>query len=62
MNNIIVFFKGKKTYIIATLLFLVGAVNFITGDLGLTDLMSDPNTLIMLNGVGLFTLRAGVSK
>ena len=54
-----VFLQGKKTYIVATLLVAVAVVNFLAGDAGLTDVLSDPNLLVLLNGLGLGALRAG---
>jgi hypothetical protein len=54
--------KGKKTYIIAFLLVLVAVVNYIAGDVSLNELLQDQNLLVLLNGLGLAALRAGVSK
>ena len=52
MENIIIgfldFLKGKKTYIIAILMILLGFLN--------------NDQKLILEGLGLFTLRAGVSK
>lgn len=56
------FIKGYKTYIIAFLMVLVAVVNFITGDLGLVEFLNSPDILVLLNGLGLGALRAGVSK
>ena len=52
MENIIIgfldFLKGKKTYIIAILMILLGFLN--------------NDQKLILEGLGLFTLRAGISK
>lgn len=56
------FLAGYRTYIVATLLVLVSVVNFLSGDMDITTLLNDPNILVLLNGIGLATLRAGVSK
>lgn len=62
------FFKGKKAYIVGSLTFLIAVVNFLAGDMSITDLLSDPSTSELLvlilgaNGLGIVTLRAGVSK
>ena len=40
---------------------LVSLLNLITGDLGLVGFLSSPDLSILLNGVGLGTLRAGVA-
>lgn len=55
------FLKGKKTHIVAALLVAVGVVNFLAGDATLSQLLSDPNLLILLNGLGLSALRAGMN-
>ena len=61
-NNIQAFLQGKKTYIIAVLLVLVSVVNILSGDMSPTELLSDPNLWVLLNGLGLAALRAGVTK
>lgn len=58
MSSIINFLKGKKTFVIAGLLVLVSLVNMLTGDIGISELLSDPSLLILLNGLGLAALRA----
>jgi len=52
------FLKGKKTYIISTLLVLVALVNMLNGDISISQMLSDPNLLVLLNGLGLAGLRA----
>ena len=54
------FLKGYKTYIVAVLLVLVALVNMLTGDMSLGELLTDPNLLILLNGLGMGSLRAAV--
>ena len=56
------FLKGKKTYIVAGLLVIVSILDVITGDVTVVELVSDPNVVILLNGLGLATLRAGVQS
>ena len=56
------FLSGKKTYIVATLLVLVGAVNLLAGDITFEMFLNDPSLWIILNGLGLGALRAGISK
>lgn len=48
MNTIITFFQGKKTYIVGCLMIVLG---YLQGD----------NNLV-LQGLGLVTLRAGIAK
>lgn len=54
--------SGYKTYIIATLMVCVGLVHLLSGDVSLVAFLNDPYLLVVLNGVGLASLRAGVSK
>lgn len=56
------FLKGKKTYIVSFLLVVIALLDVITGDTSLVDFVSDPNLVVLLNGLGLASLRAGVSK
>ncbi len=53
------FLSGKKTYIVAGLMVIVGIVEGLTGG-GWGGVME--NALVILNGLGLGTLRAGVAK
>jgi len=54
--------KGKKTYIIAGLMVLASLLNLITGDMGLAEFVTSDHLTALLEGVGLGTLRAGVSN
>ncbi len=54
--------KGKKTYLIAGLMVLVSMLHLITGDMSLAEFVTSEHVNILLEGVGLGTLRAGVSK
>lgn len=54
--------KGKKTYIVAVLLVVVSLLDVVTGDMTVSQLLEDQNLLVLLNGLGLAALRAGVSK
>lgn len=54
--------SGYKTYIIAALMVAVGLVHLLTGDISTTAFLNDPYLLVVLNGLGLAALRAGVSK
>jgi|6_EtaG_2_1085325.scaffolds.fasta_scaffold00486_15 hypothetical protein len=55
------FIKGKKTYLVAALLVLVGLVNALSGEIGAWQGVMD-NALILLNGLGLGFLRAGIAS
>jgi len=57
-----IFLKGKKTFIVAGLLAVVSLLDVFTGDLSLADFLNDPNLVILLNGLGLAALRAGIPK
>jgi len=62
MINIIDFLKGKKTYIIAVLLFLVSLENLLTGTQNLFQFLNDPNLILLLSALGLGSLRGAISK
>ena len=51
------FLQGKKTYIVAIGVVVAAVVAFLTGELQLADAVTRA-----LEGLGLATLRAGVSK
>ena len=53
--------KGYRTYIIAALLVLVSLINLLTGDISIVEFLNSPDLLVLLNGLGLATLRAGVN-
>ena len=53
--------SGKKTHIVALLMVLVGIVNGLTGDASGWQMVAD-NIQLVLNGLGLSALRAGVAK
>ena len=54
--------KGKKTYIIAGLMVLVGLVQLLGGDLTLSEFIASNDLRIILEGLGIGFLRAGVAK
>jgi len=56
------FLSGYKTYIVAFLMVLIGVVSLVTGELSWTEFLNSPDLLILLNGLGLGFLRAGVTK
>lgn len=60
--KLINFLAGKKTYIVAFLMVLVGIINALSGDLTWGQLLQSPDVWVILNGLGLGSLRAGVSK
>ena len=54
--------KGKKTYIIATLMVLVSIVKLATGDMSFAEFFSSNDINTLLQGFGLSSLRASVAK
>ena len=54
--------KGKKTYIVAGLMVVASLLHLITGDMGLAEFVTSDYLNTLLEGVGLGTLRAGVSS
>lgn len=53
--------QGKKTYLVSGLMVLVSLLDLITGDMGIVGFLSSPDLSVLLSGVGLGTLRAGVA-
>jgi hypothetical protein len=53
--------KGKKTYIIAGLMVAASLIHLLSGDMSLADFVTSEHLNTLLEGVGLGTLRAGVS-
>ena len=53
--------KGKKTYIVAGLMVLASLLHLITGDMGLAEFFTSEQLNVLLEGVGLGSLRAGVA-
>ena len=60
MSSLVKFLKGKKAYIVSGLLVLVALVNLLTGDIYWSELLADPNLIILLNGLGVGSLRAAL--
>lgn len=60
MNKIRFFLQGKKSYIVSTLLVIVSLIGLVSGDITLMDFVQSPDLLVLLNGLGLATLRAGI--
>jgi hypothetical protein len=54
--------QGYKTYIIAALMVAIGAVKLFTGDIDLVTFLNSQELLLLLNGLGLATLRSGIAK
>lgn len=54
--------SGKKTFIVAILMVLIGVVNFLTGDVTLSEFLKTEEIKIVMEGIGLATLRLGVGK
>ena len=60
--KVVEWLKGKKTYIVSSLMVLASLLSVIVGDLSLSDFFSSSDFVTLLNGLGLGTLRAGISK
>ncbi len=54
--------KGKKTYIIASLMVLTSIVKLAVGDMTFAEFFSGNDVNTLLEGLGIGTLRAGISK
>lgn len=56
------FLKGKKTYIVGTLMFLLALLDYLTGTSTLQQFLNSAGVILGLNGLGLMTLRAAIGK
>ena len=54
--------KGRKTYIVAGLMVLVSLLDVMTGDTGIMEFFKSEDLTVLLSGIGLGTLRAGVTN
>ena len=54
--------NGKKTYIVSILMLFVSSLNLITGDISLNKFVSSDSMTLLLESMGLSTLRAGVKQ
>ena len=55
------FLQGKKTYIVAVLMLIVGLINALTGDVAAFQGVWE-NAQILLTALGLGALRSGVAN
>jgi len=62
MKQVQEFLKGKKTYIVATLLTLASLTNLLAGDITFVEFVNSDKLWVLLNGLGLGTLRAAIRK
>lgn len=56
------YLKGKKAYIIAGLMVLTALVKLLVGDISLVEFLTGNDLWLLLEGLGLGALRAGVAK
>lgn len=54
--------KGKKSHIVAAMMVLISILDMLTGDASFIDVLQGDNLQLLLQGLGLSTLRAGISK
>ncbi len=54
--------KGKKTYLVAGGMVFIGVVKLAVGDMTLVDFLMSGDLQLLLEGLGIGFLRAGVSK
>jgi len=54
--------SGKKAHITAGLMVCIGIINLISGDLTLQQLIASPDLHLVLEGMGISTLRLGIAK
>lgn len=53
--------KGKKTYIVSGLMFLVTLMQLLTGDTTLQEFVMSEHLSTLIEALGLATLRAGIA-
>lgn len=56
------FLKGRKTYIVAALMFLVALVDVLSGDMTIAEFFKSPELIRVLEALGLISIRAGIAK
>ncbi|CAI2719755.1 hypothetical protein [Nitrospina watsonii] len=54
--------RGKKTYMVAAMMVAISILNIMSGEESLGTFVSSPHFNTLLEGIGLGTLRAGVTK
>lgn len=54
--------KGYRTYLIAVLMLAVGLVQLANNEISLEALLNSNDLLVILNGLGLAALRAGIQS
>ncbi len=54
--------KGKKTYIVSILMFLVSSINLITGNISFNEFISSDSMTLLLEAMGLSALRTGIKQ
>lgn len=54
--------KGKKTYIVGTLMILLATEKYLTGGETLSQYLTTVQGLTGLNGISVITLRAAIKK
>lgn len=56
------YLRGRKTYIIAALMVMASIVKMVSGDISLVELVGSADFNLLLEGLGLSSLRAGIAK
>lgn len=56
------FLKGRKSYITAFLMVLVAVMDVLTGDMAVSDFLSNGNVELLLTGFAVAALRGGIQK
>ncbi len=54
--------SGKKAHITAGLMVCIGIINLLAGDLTLQQLIASPDLHLVLEGMGVSTIRLGIAK
>ena len=57
-----IWFIGKKTYIVSVLMFFVSLLNLIIGDISFNEFISSDSMTLLIEAMRLSALRAGVKQ
>ena len=52
--------KGKKTFIVAVLMVVVGVLNVVTGSMSFSDFMHSQDLMVVLTGMGFGAIRSAI--
>jgi hypothetical protein len=54
--------RGKKTYLVSGLMVASSLIHVLTGEMSVQEFFAGPHVQTLMEGIGFWTLRAGVKK